>query len=296
VFRSAVAAFVAASLAVALAPGCLAERRTWKPGEPTAETLVYLVTADMGYLVPVTVPLPRAGREREAARLVVEWEAGGPLRSPFPGGCILRSFRVEGATAHVEVSGRNGAHPDSPAPRAADALAWTLTEFPGVTRVSLDAWGARTGPAPRPPFLNRDGPAPWDCSMKLVLWFGYRGYSVPVTRFVPRTVFPHWSAVEQLALGPPGGSPFERPLPEGVEILGVRVEGGVCTVNVSTGTDPRSAAGLSVRSVVLTLTEFLDVRAVRILVNGRSGIPLQGAVSGEPLGRGRINPVSVGLH
>lgn len=298
-----IVASLAAALVAASSIGCAPSRGAWGDREGASPATIYLYTDDMAYIVPVTVDLRRDRAVREAARLVVEWPGGGALRSPFPEGSRLRSVEVDGTVARVRASIGDGALDESGIARAMEALAWTLTGFPEVKRVSLVAGATEMGPAPRPPFINHVGPKAWDCSMKVVLWFAYRGaYLVPVTRFVPRSAFPHVSAMQQLIAGPPDGATLARTIPDGMALLSLSVEGGTCTVDMSARSATARPAGgamedLALQSIVLTLTEFVDVRAVRLLIGGKSDAGLGGhVILDAPVMRGTINPTYPGTN
>ncbi|MGE5542289.1 MAG: GerMN domain-containing protein, partial [Bacillota bacterium] len=122
--------------------------------------------------------------------------------------------------------------------------------------------------------------------------------------FVPRSAFPHSSALQQLIAGPPEGGTLARTLPEGTRLLAVSVERGTCTVDVSPGPSQAQPSGgteaggteaLALQSMVLTLTEFLDVQAVRVLVDGKAGATLGGhVILDTPMKRGIVNSVYPG--
>ncbi|NPV71668.1 MAG: GerMN domain-containing protein [Firmicutes bacterium] len=285
--------------------GCAPALRAWRKKQPTSQTVIHLATEDLKYLVPVTVELPKGDAMADAARLVIEWEGAGPLRSPFPPGSRFKSLKTDGSSAVVRVAvppGVPGSEslPPGGAPLdrlAADALFWTLTGFDGVRHITVEGLGSPVS-SPRPAFVNHDGSPPVEASMKVVLWFGYRGaYLVPVTRFVPRTLNPHKSAIEHLLAGPPRDGALEKTIPDGVKVLSVTLKSGVCTVDLSdelakVRAEGEQAERMVIQSIALTLTEFIDVSSVELALAGKRGGTLGNyTASGRPLSRPVINPL-----
>lgn len=268
------------------------------PAGGPRDILIYLSTPDLDYLVPVTTSLPGNDIETAAAGALVEWvDPEGLLRSPFPLGSTLNSVDVNGSSAVVKVTCPKGADVQE---QAFKALLNTLTGTGSVRRVTLEAAGRTWGPSPRPPFINHDGSPPSDAMMRIVLWFGCgEKYLAPITRFVPRTLDPVRTAAEQLVGGPPKGSSLIPPFPPGSRILGVSVKDGVCSVDLSEDVRRKHWGGeaaemLTIKSLVLTMTEFPDVRAVRVLIGGRAGETLAGHVHlDEAFQRGNINQMSL---
>ena len=95
---------------------------------------------------------------------------------------------------------------------------------------------------------------------------------LPVAREVPAKS-PARGAIEELIAGgvPPG---CDRPLPEGVKVRGVRVDGGIATADFSdelvTGFGGGSSSEeAAVYSIVNTLTSVPGIARVQILVSGK---------------------------
>lgn len=82
------------------------------------------------------------------------WSQGGDLHALLPAGTTVRSLRVEGETAYVDLSREvlteAGAFASDPANEvlALGAIAATLTEFPAIERVRLSVEGRQHGPLP----------------------------------------------------------------------------------------------------------------------------------------------------
>lgn len=130
-------------------------------------------------------------------------------------------------------------------------------------------------------FGNIDGPTPL----------------VPVHREVPGTVAVARAAMEELLAGPTldegahdlrVGTIGTR-IPEGTTLLGVGIEGGVATVDLSgefasgdIDNDDRESWAIRLAQVTYTLTQFPTVDGVRFLVDGRPAVAIEGH-EGSPI-------------
>lgn len=118
---------------------------------------------------------------------------------------------------------------------------------------------------------------------------------VPVLREVPKTQAIATAAMNALLAGPNDTELGARPamftaIPDGTRLLGLRIEGGIATVNLSrefeSGGGSASVLG-RLAQVVYTLTQFPTVQGVRFELDGEpvevfSG---EGVVLSEPVGR-----------
>jgi germination protein M len=118
---------------------------------------------------------------------------------------------------------------------------------------------------------------------------------VPVLREIPKTQAVGAAALNALLAGPNDAELGARPamftvVPDGTRFLGLRIEGGIATVNLSrefeSGGGSASVAG-RLAQVVYTLTQFPTVQGVRFELDGEpvevfSG---EGVVLAEPVGR-----------
>jgi hypothetical protein len=118
---------------------------------------------------------------------------------------------------------------------------------------------------------------------------------VPVLRVIPKTQAVGAAALNALLAGPNDAELGARPamytvIPDGTRFLGLRIEGGVATVNLSrefqSGGGSASVLG-RLAQVVYTLTQFPTVQGVRFELDGEpvevfSG---EGVVLSEPVGR-----------
>ena len=117
----------------------------------------------------------------------------------------------------------------------------------------------------------------------------------PVLREVPKTQAVASAAMNALLAGPNEAELGARPamytaIPEGTRLLGLRIEGGIATVNLSrefeSGGGSASVLG-RLAQVVYTLTQFPTVQGVRFELDGE---PVEvfggeGVVLSEPVGR-----------
>lgn len=118
---------------------------------------------------------------------------------------------------------------------------------------------------------------------------------VPVLRQVPKTRAVGAAAMEALLAGPNDAELGARPamyttIPEGTRFLGLTIDGGVATVNLSkefeSGGGSASVLG-RLAQVVYTLTQFPTVKSVRFQLDGEDVTVFsgQGVVLDEPVGR-----------
>lgn len=107
-------------------------------------------------------------------------------------------------------------------------------------------------------------------------------------------------ALGDLLAGPGPSMPGDEPglvteIPAGTTLLGVRVNGGIVTVNLSTtyATGGGSTSMLArVWQVVYTATQFPDAPSAQILIDGRrvEGLGGEGVMIGAPLKRSAAPP------
>jgi germination protein M len=160
--------------------------------------------------------------------------------------------------------------PPSPSAKAASAAP---TQEPGTGSIRLKAYFLLFG--------NVDGPTPL----------------VPVSREVDETVAVARAAMEQLLAGPTQDEgahdlrvgTIGTQIPEGTTLLGVDIEDGVATVDLSgefaTGDidgDQRESWAIRLAQVTYTLTQFPTVASVRFQVDGKPAPTIEGH-EGSPI-------------
>lgn len=102
-------------------------------------------------------------------------------------------------------------------------------------------------------------------------------FLVPVAREVPSTTAVARAAIEQLLAGPTQAEQAAVPalssaIPAGVGLLGLTIDSGTATIDLSSGFalgEDAAAVAMRVAQVVFTLTRFDSVERVRFLEQGR---------------------------
>jgi hypothetical protein len=163
---------------------------------------------------------------------------------------------------------------------------------------SPDGSGSPSSPSPTP--TTRPSPTPIPATGTTILrayfilgsFTGNAGLA-PVLRVVPETKAVASAAVRQLLGGPQGdevnASPaFYTTIPDGARLLGLSIDGGVATINLSrefaSGGGGESIRG-RLAQVVYTLTQFSTVDAVTFQLDGQPTSSLGGVDLSKPVGR-----------
>jgi hypothetical protein len=118
---------------------------------------------------------------------------------------------------------------------------------------------------------------------------------VPVLRVIPKTKGVGAAAMDELLQGPNDDEMGARPamyttIPDGTQFLGLTIDGGVATVNLSkefqSGGGSASVVG-RLAQVVYTLTQFPTVKSVLFQIDGQPVTVFggEGVVLDEPVGR-----------
>jgi Immunoglobulin-like domain of bacterial spore germination/Sporulation and spore germination len=133
-------------------------------------------------------------------------------------------------------------------------------------------------------------------SSSTTVYFLRDGKIAPVRREIPATLDPQRAALIELLEGPTAGEAADglvNAIPVGTELLGLSLDSGVATVDLSGAFDDGggSASMLGrVAQVVATLTRFDDVTRVAFALDGESvtAIGGEGVVVDPPIGRRAI--------
>ena len=199
-------------------------------------------------------------------------------RNVLPSEWTLRSVEQDKATALLVFGGKSA---DSLSQSLAFAcLAKTILQIPDVQRVSISYPGASepmilTG---NDVFLTDTGMLPQEEMVILYFPDGNRRYLVRETVAVdavyaadkPRCI------VQQLLSAKEGGQSTSC-IPDGTELLGITVENGICTVNLSSQFSDDleqsfASERMAIYSIVNSLTELPEIDTVDFLI---SGAPLE---------------------
>ena len=229
--------------------------QTWRPWSKT--TMVTLYFSDGRFLFPVS---RRMRTDSDLPHAVLQALLEGPsardLENSIPHEVQLRSFLLEGGLAHVNLSA-------PPGDRAATAIIETLTALRGVTSVELSVGDQRgiDAPAKRMPLL-------YFASAKGLI-------AIPVKAVKPR------DALDMYLSGP--SSPDITELPPDVRLLAYDYDSAdrVLSLKFSYTSSVRALAmdrPDRMRTVLLgliaSLTEFSEVRAVRLDFSGQTRLGL----------------------
>jgi germination protein M len=142
-------------LALAAAIAFFLYRQVLQPRHIAADTItVYYCKADGETLVPWKVSLGPARDRKSVAFYATAQALAGPMPGVeairFPAGTIARSVTIEGDTATVDLTKAVEAQPGGSFAESGEfkALVWTLTELPGIAKVSVRVAGASLATLP----------------------------------------------------------------------------------------------------------------------------------------------------
>ena len=254
-------------------------------------TVVYYEDGD-GYLVPVQREVERQDGIAKATLSLMVSSARNDMDAARLG---LTPVVPEGTTFDLDIS-QGHARVDMSAQvlDAADkaqeenlrtAIVWALTEFDTVKDVNFLVGGKKretlthgtniSGSYTRVG-LNQEAPAQetFAGAREIQMYFPAQDGRLLVP--VSRTIYGSddvATAVFEFLRGPKADSGLETPLPEGTQLLGVSVDGGVVTINFSsefTRIAEMSDGGVqAMRALMLTCTRYPGVKKVKILVDGK---------------------------
>ncbi len=225
-------------------------------------TSVTLYFSNGRYLFPVSRRMPA---NDELPRAALDALLAGPgaksrLTSPIPPGVAIRSFRLAGGIARIDLSSALGEAPDAHA--AALAITETMTRLPGVTSVALSVDGHPVaGSSSRTPLL----------------------YYASANGFVavPAAVTDARAALRAYLSGPP--APELTGIPSDVRLQAYDYDPADRLISIGFTYTPavRTLAlekpermRMLLLGLIASLTEFPDVRAARPDFGGQSRLGL----------------------
>jgi len=270
---------------------------------PEHAVTVYLQD-QQGYLAPMTLRLDEEAPEatesaQAAAETALAWLTRSVERdSQLPEGFTavlpesVKSASVkldsETGTAAIDFAAPLPELPASQERQLLEAIVWTMTELPGIDKVTLTSGGkpVRSLPAsglPAPEVLTRgiginveqEQGVPPSRTMGVTLYFSAvtpdgDGYFVPVTRLIERTDDRMKAAMNELIKGPAKTSVLQPVLMPGITVDQLAPQAG--SVNVSLldeGWSPANAVPASMmQAIVLTMTEVSGTPSVKVAING----------------------------
>ncbi|HHT62548.1 MAG: GerMN domain-containing protein [Bacillota bacterium] len=244
--------------------------------------VVYFATPDRKNLVPVTLSTKPTN---EAPRIAVEKLLAGPENDfslpTIPEGTKLKDLYLLGSTAYVDLTEEIMNISDDMANQTIDALVFTLTEFPAVEDVQIlinSQIYQEIGPVDiskpikRPHLINYYGKdSPGNSLAKVYFADANAMYLVPITVEVNEKN-PPLAALKKLVAGPPEKSGLISTVWEGTGVNSLEVVDGLATVDFNAETlgygGGSTAETMLVNSVVLTLTQFPEIKGVQFLIDG----------------------------
>lgn len=258
---------------------------------------VYFASPE-GYMVPITYSFSKP--VEDPAAVAIDKLLDGPnsdfLVRTLPQGTRLKNCYISNDTALVDFSEEFYRLSDSNAANTAvKSLCLTMGSIPGVEHVQLlvdgrpvkEIQGVSMGELLKLSYVNYAGSG--EAPNKYLVYYAASKpiYMVPVTYASDTPENLPRKALEKLAAGP-GREALYATLWPGTKILGLKIENGLATVNLSKeavgyggGT---TAEGLFVKSLLLTLGQFSDIKEVQILLEGQKTELLpEGTEIGMPL-------------
>ncbi|MBO8168722.1 MAG: GerMN domain-containing protein [Thermoanaerobacteraceae bacterium] len=248
-------------------------------GETRSYVTVYYTDVDGKYLLPVNISIEPTDR---AAKIAVSKLLAGPeteqVRPVIPEGTKLRDLYLKDSTAYVSLTKEFlQVFSADEAKKAVKAITLTLTEFPMVKMVQIlvdgqvvtDFHGLNLESAlTRPKSIN--GPT---YEKTVNVYFGDKNanflvpYSAPVQNDDAIK-----SAVQALLEGPPEED-LTRTIWPGTRLLDIEVSGKTVVVDLSKEVvgygGGSTAENLLVSSLIATMTQFEDIEAVQLLIEGQ---------------------------
>jgi germination protein M len=250
-----------------------------------------------GHVVPYSVELP-AKKEivKEALTQMVEGsslEAQLPkgFKAVLPKGTKVKGINVRNGTATVNFSKEFMNYDANKEEQLFSAITWSLTGFGKIKKVNIWVNGhplVAKGKSPTQGLSRADGinleiPSGVNIgqSMPVTLYFLAQAedetiYYVPVTRMVNRSANVAETVLQELVRGPMQGSNLFATLDSSTVINQVKQNGDTLYADFGDQlleyNSSETAAKHAVDSIVLSLTENINAKKVKITVNGKNAI------------------------
>ncbi len=222
------------------------------------------------------------GGEETVPDLMAALLAGPPADAgllPFaPAGTALLDWSVENRVARVELSAPYAALEGMERTLADYCVALTLTQISGIDGVRITVEGQPQGRVLRAGDVVFSGAEEEPVEVPATLYFrmvsGGLGYEVRTFRLTEDEA-PAKAVLEALVAGPENENALAALLPADLTVYAAWMDGGVCSVNVSSALldEMPETAGereLVIESLVNTLCSLDAVEQVQILVEGES--------------------------
>lgn len=220
-----------------------------------------------------------AQEQAEAAlHLLLEGYQDSAFGRVLPGSARLLSCQVSGSTATVDFSAAYGQLSGIDLTIADYCIALSLVQIPGIYTVRITVNGRELAYRDKNYFRADDvlvtSPEDVVRNLAVQLYFPNGGLLVAEERIL--TIYEGESqaeAVIEALLTGPENEALKALLPEGFSVLGVRVEGDLCYINLPQSSEellPSDSAAqrLTVQGLVRSLCSIRGVRQVQLLVEG----------------------------
>ena len=233
---------------------------------------------------PQRLDVPEGAPLADTARAVVERLLAGPeeangLLSPLPAGVELLDLEIRDQRAYVDLSSGVNRISGVALTMADYCLTLSLTELDGVSSVSITAQGRRLGQQPKQVFYERDVLlSTMDDVLQTVEVTLYFLDSANALTGESRTIelYEGQTLAENLAaalLEGPHNRELKRVLPEDFQINFVRMESGVCYVNISAASlaalpEDETLQRMMLWSLADSLYSIDAVEELRLLADG----------------------------
>lgn len=271
------------------------------------QVVIYRLTQDGEYLLPITITVNSEGSPLEAClQQLSGWQDEWSKRL-LPEGIDIGNVRQEKGTVYLDLVGdfskiNLGSGQEA---KIIDGLVRTATQFPETKQVVLLLNGEKAEtlaghiaidqPLTVDPYVNLLQNEQAE-GTKIQLYFSDTNamYMIPVTVSVPKTKAVARTAVELLISGPKSSS-LGKTIPKGVKLLGIDLEDGIARVDFSRELRDNHWGGSSgesatISSIVYTLTGLPGVEKVQILIEGKTGQSIAGhMILDQAFGRGNVN-------
>ncbi|CAM3430386.1 GerMN domain-containing protein [Marinicrinis lubricantis] len=260
---------------------------------------------EQGYVAPVTMDVPQTeGIAKQALNYMVEGGPGeGQLPEGFtaliPAGTEVLGMDIRDGLAIVDFSEYFTNYNPHDERKMLEAITWALTGFSTVDQVQIRVEGAKLAEMP----MNAtplDEPLSRDMGINVergegvnlvkasavTLYFQNKTeddytYLVPVTRMIDYTDNTAEASLNQLIQGPSADSSLASVIMPEVQVLGVKQQDQLVTVNFDSAIlGAESAISTeTLQSIILSVTESTGAEQVQIMVDGKVGVQSTDAVN-----------------
>ena len=242
---------------------------------------VYFATCN-GYMVPISYPFDDSSGDpiKVATELLLEGPKTEVLFRTIPKGTRLKNCYVSNETVFVDFTSEfNKLVNKKDATKAVKSLCLTLGSIPGVEMVQVliegkpieEIQGIYMNQVLKHSWVNYFGNG--DTASKYVVYFADTSgaYMVPVTYGAESSNGIPRKAVERLVAGPQEDS-LSAALWPGTRLLDFKIEDGIVYVDFSKKLTAHggniTGESLFIKSLLLTMGQFSDIKGVQILIEG----------------------------